>query len=62
MTMMSHRKSKISTKFRKRTWDEITVPQIRLTGQWLRDAGFTEGRQINIEVLDNKLIIRLAED
>lgn len=33
------------------------VSEIRLIGQWVREAGFKGGDEIHVEVLDNKLII-----
>lgn len=57
--MRGLRKLKIHSKQRPRTWDYITVPEIRLEGKWLNDLGFAEGRQVQIELRKNKLIITL---
>ncbi len=57
--MRGHRKLKIHSKHRSRTWDYITVPEIRLEGKWLNDLGFVEGRQVQIKLRKNKLIITL---
>ena len=53
------RKLKIYKKFRSRTWDHITVPEIRLGGNWLKAQGFEIGKEIKVEQQKNKLIITL---
>jgi toxic protein SymE len=57
--MKDFKKLKIHSKHRPRTWDNITVPEIRLEGKWLDKLGFKEGRQVQIEQQKNKLIITL---
>ena len=47
----------IYPKIRFRTWDRITVPEIRLQGIWLKNLGFKQGQQIKVEEHKNKLII-----
>jgi len=47
----------IFSKFRRRRWDNTTVPEIRLEGRWLEDLGFKEGGQVQIEQEAQKLII-----
>lgn len=44
---------------RKVKWEKLPklVPSLHLEGNWLEDAGFKPHDQVNIEVLDNKLII-----
>ena len=59
--MSQFRKLKIYQKFRSRTWDETTVPEIRLEGKWLQALGFEEGKEINVKQQKNKLTITLAE-
>ena len=59
--MRHHRKLKIHSKHRPRTWDNITVPELRLEGKWLNDLGFVEGRQVQIKLRKNKLIITLKK-
>lgn len=51
------RKLKIHTKFRTRTWDNTTVPEIRLEGRWLEKLGFEKGKEVLIEEQQNQLII-----
>lgn len=36
-----------------------TVPQIKLTGQWLEEIGFTPGSEMSIECSKGKLIITI---
>lgn len=50
---------KISAKLRVRTYDRITIPEIRLAGKWLKKLGFEEGNKINVELKQNKLIITI---
>ena len=47
--MSRFRKLKIHTKHQKRSWIDITVPEIRLEGKWLAELGFEEGEHIRIE-------------
>ena len=55
------RKLKIYQKFRNRTWDNTTVPEIRLEGNWLKKLGFEIGKEIEIKQQKNKLTITLIE-
>ena len=59
--MKKSRTLKIYPKIRFRTWDRITVPEIRLQGIWLRELGFKQGKQIKIEEHKNRLIITLED-
>lgn len=53
------KKIKIQPKHRKRTWDEIVVPEIKMEGKWLKDSGFESGKYVSVYVQANKLIITL---
>ena len=33
------------------------APQIRITGKWLKDAGFKKGAKVKIEIVRNKLVL-----
>jgi len=57
MTMTKIRKLKVHTKFRTRTFDWTTIPEIRLEGKWLEKLGFKQGRIVIIEQEPNKLTI-----
>ncbi|WP_166332449.1 SymE family type I addiction module toxin [Sphingobacterium chungjuense] len=57
--MKPTRKLKIHSKLRTRRWDHIALPEIRLAGKWLEEAGFKQGEYINIQVAKNKLIISI---
>ena len=35
------------------------VPKLRLTGLWLKDAGFKPGEQVQVTVKDKELIIKI---
>lgn len=56
------KKIKIQPKHRKRTYDEIIIPEIRIEGKWLKDSGFEEGKYVSVEVGLNKLTITLNEE
>jgi toxic protein SymE len=58
--MVNSRKLKIHTKYRARTYDMTTIPEIRLEGKWLDKLGFREGQTVNIAQEKNKLIITLV--
>jgi toxic protein SymE len=58
---MKTKKLKIYQKFRTRTWDYITVPEIRLEGKWLKELGFEIGKVIEIKEQKNKLTITLTD-
>jgi len=53
---------KIYSKFRYRTWDNTTVPEIRLEGRWLEKLGFEQGNEVLIEQKKNKLIITVKKE
>ena len=56
------RRLKISSRFRSRTYDEISIPEIRLNGKWLDELGFNEGLEVKIEQQQCKLIITLSKN
>jgi len=37
------------------------VPNVRLCGRWLKDAGFTIGQRIRVEVIEGRLTIVPAD-
>lgn len=39
-----------------------TVPQIKLTGQWLEELGFTPGAEMRIECSGGRLVITRADE
>lgn len=56
-----HRKLKIHSKFRRRTWDNILVPEIRLEGHWLKELGFEEGKTVQVIMQEKKLTLVILE-
>ncbi|WP_069676556.1 SymE family type I addiction module toxin [Formosa sp. Hel1_33_131] len=60
--MSKFRILKIYSKFRYRTWDNTTVPEIRLEGRWLEKLGFEQGNEVLIEQKKNKLIITVKKE
>ena len=61
MTMKTLRKLTVHRKFRSRTTDVITVPEIRLQGKWLLRLDFEEGREVEVEQGMNKLTITIRD-
>lgn len=57
--MIKTRRLKIHTKFRTRTFDCTTIPEIRLEGKWLAELGFKQGQIVVIEQEPNKLTITI---
>lgn len=57
MTMPNFRRLKIIGKFRRRAWDGIFVPKIRLEGKWLEKIGFEIGQEVLIKEQQNKITI-----
>jgi toxic protein SymE len=39
----------------------VDVPYMRLWGRWLRDAGFTIGRRVKVEVSEGRLMIEQVD-
>lgn len=56
--MRKFRTLKIYKKHRTSRWKVTIVPEIRLEGKWLKELGFEEGNEIQIEQHQSKLIIR----
>jgi toxic protein SymE len=59
MTSSKPRKLKIHTKFRKRAFDCVTIPMIRLEGKWLEKLGFKQGQCVSIKEERYKLTITI---
>jgi len=54
------RRLTISSKYRRRLNQKNgTVPELRLCGNWLGEAGFVEGEAVEVEVYNNELRIKL---
>ena len=52
------RKIKVGYKFHDRAWNvSVIYPEIKLSGKWLKEAGFNEGQEIKIIVENQKLVI-----
>ena len=56
------KKIKIQPKHRRRTYDEIWIPEIKMEGKWLEKLGFKQGEHVKVELKRKKLIITLIED
>jgi hypothetical protein len=52
------RKLKVGYKFQNRAFHQmVMIPEIILTGKWLKECGFNEGQQVNVIVKNKKLVI-----
>lgn len=60
--MKNLRKLKIHSKYQKRTYKDITIPEIRLEGKWLEKLGFKQNHTIIVEEMKNKLIITVENN
>ncbi|WP_109831595.1 SymE family type I addiction module toxin [Reichenbachiella versicolor] len=56
------KKIKIQPKHRRRTYDEICIPEIKMEGKWLEELGFKQGKHVKVEWRQKKIIITLIED
>lgn len=56
------KKIKIQPKLRKRAFDEIWIPEIRMEGRWLEKLGFKVGEFIQIELKEKELVITPAKN
>ena len=56
------RQLKIYTKHIPRLRKTIVVPEIRLSGKWLIQFGFTHGRSISVTCKENEIIITTTKD
>lgn len=54
---MNFRKLKILSKFQRREWNHVTVPEIKLEGKWLEKLGFEIGGEVMVKQQKGKLTI-----
>ncbi|KAF2078833.1 SymE family type I addiction module toxin [Flavobacterium sharifuzzamanii] len=59
--MKNQRKLKIHSKFQTRTFNDITIPSIKLEGKWLEKIGFEKGKMVIVEQKKNKITITLEK-
>ena len=58
--MKSQRKIKISRKYRYTKFNQnipVISPRLLLQGEWLKQAGFSSGQSVGIEIFNQMLII-----
>ena len=53
---MAARKLKVYHSFRRS--DKKPVPEVRLMGQWLEQSGFKIGKQVQVTIKDQEIIIK----
>lgn len=52
------RKLRVGYKFQNRAFQQmVMIPEIKLTGKWLKESGFIEGQDVKVVVQNKKLII-----
>jgi toxic protein SymE len=57
----SERQLKVYSKYVPRAWHQyVVMPEIRLCGKWLLDAGFECGDEVTVRCLGDKLEIRVT--
>jgi toxic protein SymE len=61
MTSCKYRILQVYTKFRARTFDHTTIPEIRLEGKWLEGLGFKPGQKIKVQQGKGKLVITIVD-
>jgi len=62
--MTSIRVLKIQPEYRKNKWTRklTPVPSVKLSGNWLENAGFHTGKLIHVYVEENCLVIQAVEE
>jgi hypothetical protein len=55
------RSLKIQPQIRQNRLSQKTVPEIKLSGKWLNDLGFTPAHYVTVTAEEKMLIIRLVE-
>ena len=56
--MKKERKLTVGYKFQNRAFHQLVqMPEIKLTGKWLKESGFEEGQQVKVIVQEKKLVI-----
>lgn len=55
------RSLKIQPQIRQNRLSQKTIPEIKLSGQWLNDLGFTPAHYVTVTAEEKMLIIRLVE-
>lgn len=49
---------KVYSLFQQRAWKAIIIPQIRLQGKYLQEAGFHAGTQIDVTIKKGEIVIK----
>ncbi len=52
------RKSTVGTRNAQLTYSYVQIPQLRLEGKWLADAGFDPGTKVTVEVKKGRLVLK----
>ena len=58
MMKKQERKLRVGYKYQNRAFHQmVMIPEIKLTGKWLKESGFEEGQDVKVTVADKKLVI-----
>jgi hypothetical protein len=60
--MKSNRITTVTYRYQQRSYSNKKVPEIRMSGQWLKDLGFDTGKKLQITCEPEKLTIALQPD
>lgn len=52
---------KIQPQLRENRWNKVLIPEIKLSGIWLNDLGFTPARHVTVIAKHKVIIIKLLE-
>jgi hypothetical protein len=55
----NERKLKVYSRYFERTIRGVILPEIRLSGKWLHEAGFTCGQDVKVSYEHNKIVITI---
>jgi hypothetical protein len=56
------RSLKIQPRCRQNKYDTVDVPEIRFSGNWLEELGFSKGKRVTITTMNELLILRLKRE
>ena len=51
---------KIHERVRFNKWSQTSVPEIRLCGKWLKEAGFNEDDRVEVKISKGVMILKLV--
>ena len=55
--MKDYRKIKVTKRYVKSRWSEGFVPEVRMVGKYLKQAGFIQGHECSVKIESGKITI-----